>query len=106
MEIPTDFIQRYTDVYSPGECKRIIDEIEFLSNIGQLSKTANDRTPRHIQDHLVFNFANNLEYSLENGCNITLLILKKLKTCLDHYLKMYSVLDRHSFLAYDCKVKK
>ena len=106
MEIPTDFIQRYTDVYSPEECKRIIDEIEFLSNIGQLSKTANDRTPRHIQDHLVFNFANNLEYSLENGCNITLLILKKLKTCLDHYLKMYSVLDRHSFLAYDCKVKK
>ena len=106
MELPTDFIQRYTDVYSPEECKRIIDEIEFLSNIGQLRKTANDRTPRHIQDHLVFNFANNLEYSLENGCTVTFLILRKLSTCLQHYLKMYSVLDRHAFLAYDCKVKK
>jgi len=77
MEIPTDFIQRYTDVYSPGECKRIIDEIEFLSNIGQLSKTANDKDkiPKHIQDHLVYNFANNLDYSLENGCTVTLLKL-------------------------------
>ncbi len=101
-----DFIQRYTDVYSMGECKRIIDEIEFLHNIGQLSKTTDEGSPRHIQDHLVFNFANNLDYSLENGCTITSLLLNKLGTCLQHYLKMYSVLDRSKFLAYDCKVKK
>ena len=101
-----NFIQRYTDVYSSEECNKIIDEIEFISNIGQLSKTTDEGNPRHIQDHLVFNFANNLDYSLENGCIVTNLILRKLKTCLNHYLKMYSVLDRSQFLAYDCKVKK
>ena len=101
-----DFIQRYTEVYSKEECKTIIDEIEFLSKIGHLTKTVDEGDKRHIQDHQVFNFANNLEYSLENGCTVTALLLNKLGTCLNHYLKMYSVLDRHAFLAYDCKVKK
>ena len=101
-----DFIQRYTDVYSKEECQRIIDEIEFLSNIGKLSKTTDQGNAGHIQDHLVFNFANELDYVLENGCTVTRLLLNNLSTCLKHYLKTYSVLDRNSFLAYDCKVKK
>tara|TARA_B100000085_G_C18467253_1_gene481508 strand:- start:155 stop:733 length:579 start_codon:yes stop_codon:yes gene_type:complete len=101
-----DFIQRYTDVYSKEECQRIIDEIEFLSNIGKLNKTTDQGSAGHIQDHLVFNFANELDYALENGCTVTRLLLNNLSTCLKHYLKMYSVLDRNSFLAYDCKVKK
>ncbi len=101
----TDFIQRYTEVYSKEECQKIIDEIEFIGNIGKLTSTKNEGHS-HNQDHLVFNFANNLDYSLENGCTVTRLILDKLKTCLDHYLSEYSVLDRSKFLAYDCKVKK
>ena len=101
-----DFIQRYTDVYSKEECQRIIEEIEFISNIGRLSKTTDQGNARHHQDHLVFNFANELEYALENGCTRNSVTLNKLSICLNHYLKMYSVLDRHSFLAYDCKVKK
>jgi len=101
----TDFIQRYTEVYSKEECQKIIDEIEFIGNIGKLTSTKNEGYS-HNQDHLVFNFANNLDYSLENGCTVTRLILDKLKVCLDHYLSEYSVLDRSKFLAYDCKVKK
>ena len=80
----TDFIQRYTEVYSKEECQKIIDEIEFIGNIGKLTSTKNEGHS-HNQDHLVFNFANNLDYSLENGCTVTRLILDKLKTCLDHH---------------------
>lgn len=100
-----DFIQRYTEVYSKEECSKIIEEIEFISNIGKLSDTAEDGG-RHFQDHLVFNYANNLDYSLENGCTVTKLLLNKFSDCLKHYLNKYSVLDRSRFLAYDCKVKK
>ena len=104
-----EFIQRYTDVYSKEECKRIIDEIEFINSIGKLSNTAQyggGSADRHIQDHLVFNYANDFEYSLENDCVVTKLLLSNLSICLQHYLDQYSILNLSKFLAYDCKVKK
>ena len=98
----TEFIIRYENVFSKGDCSRLISYIdEFESN----NLLFHDKNKLHQQNDKNINLGHRI-YDHPAASKISTEILPKFKPCVDQYLETFSVLGQGSFLLYDCKLKK
>ncbi len=98
----TDFITVYKEVYSSEECKALRDYIDLLEERSFLVDEG--KNEKHLIEHYSANLA--LNYDLPSWSWITDNITPNLKTCVQHYLDTFSVLNRERYLFLDFKVKK
>ena len=98
----TDFITRYEGVFSPKECKDIINEINYYDEHHFLYGDEGDAP--HLLDHKAINLS--WSHNIPGTNKIAELIIPKFRPCVEDYLKTYSVLGQSKFLVYDCKLKK
>ena len=97
----TDFIAVYDEVYSKDKCEELIKYINLLD---KNSFVTNESDKKHLIDHKSKNLV--YDYDLPVWGWITENITSGIKTCVNHYLKEFSVLNRNKFLFMDFKVKK
>ena len=98
----TDFISIYEDVYTQEECKSLIDYIDLLEERTILVDEGEKE--KHLIEHYSKNLA--LNYDLPAWSWISENISSNLKTCIQHYLDTFSVLNRERYFCLDFKVKK
>ena len=98
----TDFISVYDDVYSPEECQSLMDYIDLLEERTILVDEGENE--KHLVEHYSSNLA--LHYDLPAWGWISRNISPNLKTCVQHYLDTFSVLNRERYFFLDFKVKK
>ncbi len=98
----TDFISIYNDVYSPEECQSLMDYIDLLEDRSILVDEGENE--KHLVEHYTSNLA--LHYDLPAWSWIARNIAPNLKTCVQHYLDTFSVLNSERYFFLDFKVKK
>lgn len=98
----TDFISVYEDVYTPEECKSLIDFIDLLEDRSLLVDEGEKE--KHLIEHYSANLA--LHYDLPAWSWIAQNISPSLRTCTQHYLDVFSVLNRERYFFLDFKVKR
>ncbi len=98
----TDFISIYKDVYTPEQCKSLIDYIDLLEERSILVDEGEKE--KHLIEHYSSNLA--LNYDLPAWSWIAQNVAPNIKTCVQHYLDVFSVLNRGRYFFLDFKVKK
>ena len=97
----TDFIAVYEDVYNKEQCQDLIKYIDLLE---ERSFITNESDNKHLLDHRTKNLS--YSYDLPVWSWVVNNISPGIKSCVNHYLKEFSVLNRNKFLFMDFKVKK
>ena len=98
----TDFISVYSDVYTPEECKSLRDYIDLLGERSIL--TEEGIKEKDSIEHYTSNLAE--YYDLPSWSWIARNISPRIKTCVQHYLDTFNVLNRQRYFFLDFKVKK
>mgnify|MGYP001080219432 CR=1 FL=1 len=99
----TDFIGYYTDVFAKEHCKELRNYIDTLYDrsflVGEKFKAGS-----HVVDHYTANLAQHYDLPVWNWLSRN--IQSRMATCVNHYMREFSVLNRTQLLFVDFKVKK
>lgn len=99
----TDFIGYYDDVLTKEHCKSLIDYIDLLDERSMLVGEGNG-PGEHIVDNHTMNLSHHYDLPVWNW--VVRNIQPRMVTCISHYMKQFSVLNRSQLLFTDFKVKK
>ena len=91
----------YDNVFTSEDCEKFID---YLENLEERSLLYQDRPNKLQVDHRVTNLAH--EYDQTAWSWIGERFFPKLKTCTDHYISEYAILQNQKYIFYDVKLKK
>ncbi len=95
----------YDNVFTSEDCEKFIDYLEKLEERSLLYQDGSGNRPNKLDvDHRVINLAH--EYDQTSWSWIGERFFPKLKTCTDHYMSEYSILQRQKYIFYDVKLKK
>jgi len=103
MAVESDLIRRYRGAFSPEECLKLREDIDFLEDNNIIGY---DKTSLHKVDNKTYNVTWDYTFDVCASTRIASKIFEGFKPCVDEYLETFSTLGRRRYLVYDCKLKK